>query len=56
MDLNKLNEFLNTPLGSNRAFAVKTYEGKWYTVYTISGLEKVISEGNFENIVYRRTA
>jgi hypothetical protein len=52
----KVNVDLTTPLKSKQAYAVKTYEGKWFTVYTLNSLNKVIAEGDFELITYRRIA
>jgi hypothetical protein len=44
------------PLTPNKAYAVKTLEGKWYTVYTEKGLEKVLENEVFEGICIRKTA
>jgi hypothetical protein len=49
-----INVDLATPLKSHQAYAVKTYEGTWFTVYTLNSLNKVIAEGDFELICYRR--
>ena len=49
-----INVDLATPLKSKQAYAVKTYEGKWFTVYSLNSLNKVINEGDFELICYRR--
>jgi hypothetical protein len=52
----KVNVDLATPLKSKQAYAVKTYDGKWFTVYTLNSLNKVIAEGDFELITYRKIA
>ena len=51
-----INVDLATPLKSKQAYAVKTTEGKWFTVYSLNALNKVINEGYFELICYRRIA
>ena len=51
-----INVDLTKPLKSKTAYAVKTFEGKWYTVYSLNSLNKVINEGDFELICYRRIA
>ena len=52
----KVNVDLATPLKSKQAYAVKTYDGTWFTVYTLNSLNKVINEGDFELITYRKIA
>ena len=53
-----LKDFLNkySVLKPKTAYAVKTLEGKWFTVYTLNSLNKVIDEGDFEKICIRRIA
>jgi hypothetical protein len=53
-----LKDYFNkfTVLKPNTAYAVKTLEGKWYTVYTLNTLNKVLDSGDFEKICIRRIA